>query len=84
MKYTLIVLGILFVSQLIDNIRLYRAINEIGKNLHEVKDILGELQKEYEDNIDLATKLGYERAMKDAAEKQAYARSWEEEFKNAR
>ena len=65
MKYTLIVLGILFVSQIIDNIRLYRAINEIGKNLHEVKDILGELQKEYEDNIDLATKLGYERARKE-------------------
>ena len=84
MKYTIIVLGILFVSQLIDNIRLYRAINEIGKNLHEAKDILGELQKKYEDNIDLATKLGYERAMKDAAEKQAYARSWEEESKNAR
>ena len=84
MKYTLIVLGIFFVAQLIDNIRLYRAINEIGKKLHETKAILGELQKKYEDNIDLATKLGYERAMKDAAEKQAYARSWEEEFKNAR
>ena len=76
MKYTLITLSILFVLLIIDNIRLYRAINEIGKNLHEAKDILGELQKEYEDNIDLATKLGYERAMKDAAEKQAYARSW--------
>ena len=65
MNYTLIALGILFVLLLIDNIRLYRAINEIGKNLHEAKDILGELQKEYEDNIDLATKLGYERARKE-------------------
>ena len=68
MKYTLIVLGILFVSQLIDNIRLYRlyrAINEIGKNLHEAKDILGELQKEYKNNIEIATKLGYERARKE-------------------
>ena len=49
MKYTIIVLGILFVSQLIDNIRLYRSINEIGKNLHEAKDILGELQKKYDE-----------------------------------
>ena len=65
MKYNLIGLGILFVLLLIDNIRLHRAINEIGKNLHEAKDILGELQKEYKDNIDLATKLGYERARKE-------------------
>ena len=68
MKYTLIVLGILFVSQLIDNIRLYRlyrAINEIGKNLHEAKDILADLKREYKNNIEIATKLGYERARKE-------------------
>ena len=68
MKYTLIVLGILFVSQLIDNIRLYRlyrAINEIGKNLHEAKDILADLEKEYNENIDIATRLAYERARKE-------------------
>ena len=59
------VLAVISVLLHIDNIRLYRAINEIGKNLHEAKDILGELQKEYEDNIDLATKLGYERARKE-------------------
>ena len=65
MKYTLIVLGILFVSQLIDNIRLYRAINEIGKNLHEAKDILAGLEKAYNENIDIATRLAYERARKE-------------------
>ena len=52
---------------------------ELMTYLREAKDILEELQKKYEENIDLATKLGYERAMKDVAEKQAYARSWEEE-----
>ena len=78
------ILPVIYVLLRNDNIRLYRAINEIGKNLHEANGILGELQKEYENNIDLATKLGYERAMKDVSEKQAYARSWEEEFKNAR
>lgn len=56
--------------------------NELTTYLHEAKDILANLEKEYNENIDLATKLGYERAMKDVAEKQAYARSWEE-FKNA-
>lgn len=65
MKYTLITLGILSVLLLIDNIRLYRAIREIGKNLHEAKDILGSFQKEYEENIDLATELAYERARKE-------------------
>ena len=78
------VLAVISVLLLIDNIRLYRAINEIGKNLREAEDILGELQKKYEESIDIATKLGYERAMKDVSEKGAYARSWEEEFKNAR
>ena len=77
------VLTVISVLLLIDNIRPYRAIHEIGKNLHEAKDILANLEKEYNEDIDLATKLGYERAMKDVAEKQAYARSWEEEFKNA-
>lgn len=59
------VLAVISALLLIDNIRLYRAISEIGKNLHEAKDILGSLQKEYEENIDLATKLGYERARKE-------------------
>lgn len=65
MKYTLIALGILSVLLLIDNIRLYSTINEIGKNLHEVKDILDGLKKECEENIDLATELAYERARKE-------------------
>ena len=59
------VLAVISVLLHIDNIRLYRAINDIGKSVYEAKDILGELQKEYEDNIDLATKLGYERARKE-------------------
>ena len=77
------ILTVIFVLLRNDKIRLYRAISEIGKDLREAKDILEELQKKYEESIDIATKLGYERAMKDVAEKQAYARSWEEEFKNA-
>ena len=56
------VLAVISVLLHIDNIRLYRAINDIGKTLYEAKDILGELQKECEENIDLATKLAYERA----------------------
>ena len=59
------ILTVIFVLLRNDNIRLYRAINEIGKNLHEAKDILGELQKKYEESIDIATKLGYERARKE-------------------
>ena len=39
--------------------------NEIGKNLHEAKDILADLEKEYNENIDLATRLAYERARKE-------------------
>ena len=59
------VLAVISVLLLIDNIHLYRAIDEIGESLHETKDILGGLRKEYEENIDLATKLGYERAKKE-------------------
>ena len=59
------VLAVISVLLLIDNIRLYRAINEIGKNLHEAKDILADLKKEYKNNIEIATKLGYERARKE-------------------
>lgn len=56
------VLAVISVLLLIDNIRLYRAINEIGKTLYEAKDILDGSKKECEENIDLATKLAYERA----------------------
>ena len=56
------ILTVIYVLLRNDNIRLYRAINEIGKNLREAEDILGELQKKYDENIDLATKLAYERA----------------------
>ena len=59
------VLAVISVLLLIDNIRLYRAINKIGKNLHEAKDILADLEKEYNENIDLVTKLAYERAGKE-------------------
>ena len=59
------ILTVIFVLLRNDKIRLYRAISEIGKNLHEAKDILGELQKKYEESIDIATKLGYERARKE-------------------
>lgn len=77
------VLTVISILLPIDNIRLYRAISEIGKNLHEAKDILNGLQKEHDKSIDLATKLGYERSTKDLVERMSYARSWEEEFKNA-
>lgn len=59
------VLTVISILLPIDNIRLYRAINEIGKNLHKTKDILNGLQKEHDESIDLATKLGYERARKE-------------------
>ena len=59
------VLAVISVLLLIDNIRLYRAIHDIGKNLHELKDVLADVEREYDENIDLATELAYERARKE-------------------
>ena len=51
------ILTVIFVLLRNDNIRLYRAINEIGKDLREAKDILEELQKIVDANEKLIKEL---------------------------
>ena len=51
------ILTVIFVLLRKDNIRLYRAINEIGKDLREAKDILEELQKIVDANEKLIKEL---------------------------